>query len=321
METRKIFFVADLHGSEPVLNKVVNSAKFYGVDTIVIGGDITGKILVPIVDLGGGRYSLELFGQPKTVDAAHLEETQRTIRGAGSYWTLVSRNEYDALATNPAEVKRHFLVKMTEHLAAFYRKAEERLKPLGVKLYVIPGNDDYVEVAEFLSAQSDGTVVDFEGKVVELGDYQLVGYGKSNPTPWHTPRETSEATLERELRAVMRTCDPARALVVAHAPPVGTIIDKAPKLTADLKPVVSGGHAEMISVGSSAVRTVLEEYEPVAAMHGHIHESPGVDHVIGQHGKKIAVINPGSQYTAGVLQGIIVRFSGGQLHDYNFTSG
>lgn len=321
MSTRTIFYVADLHGSEPVLNKTINSAKFYGVDTIVIGGDITGKLLIPIVDIGGGRYSLELYGVPTTIDASQLEETKKKIRGTGSYWTMVSRSEYDALATNPAEVKRHFLDKMLEHLEAVYRKAEERLKPTGGKMYVLPGNDDYVEVADFLRSRSSDVVVNFEQQVVELGDYQLAGYGKSNPTPWHTPRETSDETVGRELRQVIATADPARTILVAHAPPADTTIDKAPKLTADMKPVTGGGHMEMVSVGSAEVRKVIAEFEPVAALHGHIHESPGVDTVVGQHRKKVPVMNPGSQYSSGVLQGILIRFADGKVKDYNFTTG
>jgi uncharacterized protein len=321
MATRSIFFVADLHGSEPVLNKVINSAKFYGVDTIVIGGDITGKLLIPIVDIGGGRYSLELYGVPTTIEAKDLLETQKKIRATGNYWTLVSRSEYDAMLSSKAEVKRHFLEKMLEHLQSVYQKAEDRLKANGVKLYIIPGNDDYVEVAEFLKARSSDVVVNFEQQIVELGEYQLVGYGKSNPTPWHTPRETSDAILGQELRQLTAKADPARTLLIAHAPPVDTTIDKAPKLTADMKPIVGGGHMEMVSVGSAEVRRVIEEFEPVAALHGHIHESAGVDTVIGQHGKKVPVMNPGSQYSSGVLQGIIVRFANGKVKDYNFTTG
>jgi uncharacterized protein len=320
MAARSVFYVADLHGSEPVLNKVINSAKFYGVDTIIIGGDITGKLLIPIVDIGG-RYSLELFGVPKTIEAKDLEETKKRIRGTGSYWTMVSRAEYDAMASNPAEVKRHFLEKMIEHLQAVYMKAEDRLKPLGVKMYVIPGNDDYVEVADFLKARSSEVVVNFEEQIVELGEYQLVGYGKSNPTPWHTPRETDDATIGKELRQLTAKADPCRSLLVAHAPPVNTTIDKAPKLTSDMKPVTGGGHVEMVSVGSAEVRRVIEEFEPVAALHGHIHESPGVDTVVGQHGRKVPVMNPGSQYSAGVLQGIIVQLANGKVKGYNFTTG
>jgi Icc-related predicted phosphoesterase len=91
MAARSFFFVVDLHGSEPVPNKVISSAKFYGVDTIAIGGDITGKLPIPIVDIGGGGSSLELYGVPKTIEAKDLDETQKKIRATGHYWTMVSR--------------------------------------------------------------------------------------------------------------------------------------------------------------------------------------------------------------------------------------
>ncbi len=151
--------------------------------------------------------------------------------------------------------------------------------------------------------------------------YQLVGYGKSNPTPWHTPRETADAIVGQELRRLTAKADPARTLLIAHAPPVDTTIDKAPRLTADMKQVLSGGHMEMVSVGSAEVRKVIEEFEPVVAFHGHIHESPGVDTVIGQHGKKVPVMNPGSLYSTGVLQGIIVQLANGKVKGYTSRRG
>ena len=52
----KLFFVTDVHGSETTFRKFVNAGTFYGVDLLVLGGDIAGKIVVPILDLGAGRY-------------------------------------------------------------------------------------------------------------------------------------------------------------------------------------------------------------------------------------------------------------------------
>ena len=52
----KLFFVTDVHGSQTTFRKFVNAGKFYEVDVLVLGGDIAGKMVVPILDLGGGKY-------------------------------------------------------------------------------------------------------------------------------------------------------------------------------------------------------------------------------------------------------------------------
>jgi Icc-related predicted phosphoesterase len=63
----KVFFATDIHGSEICWRKFLNSAAFYKADLVVLGGDVTGKVLVPIlampghweVTFGGQRLQLE----------------------------------------------------------------------------------------------------------------------------------------------------------------------------------------------------------------------------------------------------------------------
>ena len=42
-----IFYVADIHGSDVCFRKWLNAGRFYGADVLVIGGDLTGKVLLP----------------------------------------------------------------------------------------------------------------------------------------------------------------------------------------------------------------------------------------------------------------------------------
>ena len=63
MADRKIYFATDIHGSEVCLRKFLNAGKFYGCDTLIMGGDITGKMIVPIVDRGQGVYTATLYGR------------------------------------------------------------------------------------------------------------------------------------------------------------------------------------------------------------------------------------------------------------------
>ncbi len=322
MAAVKFLLVADLHGSEVVMNKAVNSAKFYGVRDLVVAGDITGKVLVPILERPDGSLAGELFGVNREFSRAELPDVQKQIRNAGFYYTVVSPGEYAELAADKSRQRAVFLREMLADLRRFYAKAEEKLRSLGTRIYLLAGNDDYPEVAEFIRTTPSDVVVAYDEQVVEFREgYQIAGYGYSNPTPWNTPREIPDAQLLEGLRRLVRTADPSRTLLVAHAPPRDTVIDKAPQLTPDLRPVMQAGQLVMSSVGSPAVRTVLEEFRPIAGLHGHIHESSGRDLVGATGGRPVPVFNPGSEYNAGVLRGVLLTLDKGAIRDYLFTKG
>ena len=323
MSVTKILLVADLHGSEVVLNKTLNSAKFYGVKDLIVAGDITGKVLVPILERPDGTLACDLHGMDREFTRKELPDIQKQIRNAGFYFTKVSPAEYVELAADKSKQRAVFLREMLADLKRFYAKADEKLRPLGTRLYLLAGNDDYPEVAEFIRTTPSDVVVAYDEQVVEFRDgYQIAGYGYSNPTPWFTPREIPEEQLLEGLRRVVRTADPRRTLLVAHAPPRDTIIDKAPQLTPDLRPVMKAGQLIMTSVGSTSVRTVLEEFRPIVGLHGHIHESSGRDFVgAPDRGARVPVFNPGSEYNAGVLRGVLMTLENGAVRDYVFTKG
>src|ERR1700760_1547096 len=54
-------------------------------------------------------------------------------------------------------------------------------------------------------------------------------------------------------------------------------------------------------VGSTAVRKIIEHYQPLLAVHGHIHESGG-ERRIGD----TLCINPGSEANHGILRGYLI---------------
>ncbi len=319
----KFLVVTDLHGSDVVLNKAINAAAFYGVKAIVIAGDLTGKLFVPIIDQGGDRYTLNLFGEARTVNGAQLPEVEKQIRGNGGYFKIVTSDVYAELEADKAKVKAAFIEEMKKTVDAFVSRAEARLRPQGAKIYVIPGNDEYEEIAQYLMAQESDTVVPFDMRIVEFADgTSLAGFGYSNPTPWHTPRELPEDEILRRLDGLMRKADPNRTLLVAHVPPYDTGIDKAPKLDANLKPELLAGEFQMIPVGSPSVRAIIETYEPLMGLHGHIHESTGLAHVRGKRsGQKIPIVNPGSDYSSGILRGAVLYMKDGKLKNHLFTRG
>ncbi len=72
----------------------------------------------------------------------------------------------------------------------------------------------------------------------------------------------------------------------------------------------------MVSVGSNAVRSAIEKYQPLVGLHGHIHESRSAQKI-----GRTMCINPGSEYGEGVLRGVIVDLSKQKLENYTFTIG
>ena len=83
MADRKIYFATDIHGSEVCLRKFLNAGKFYGCDTIIMGGDITGKMIVPIVDRGQGVHTATLYGRKLEVTDEGVAKLRKTITDAG----------------------------------------------------------------------------------------------------------------------------------------------------------------------------------------------------------------------------------------------
>ena len=87
-------------------------------------------------------------------------------------------------------------------------------------------------------------------------------------------------------------------------------------MTKDLRIQMAGGQAMLAPVGSSSVRKLIEREQPVLSLHGHIHESRATTNI----GKTVAV-NPGSSYTEGVLQGVLVTLSGGKVVGLQLVTG
>ncbi len=307
-EQVRLVFAADIHGSERCFRKFLNAARLYKASALVFGGDLAGKILQPIVVAGAGRYTSELYGERIEVEGSDgLDALRDRIRNAGRYDVIVSADEKRALDASPDLVHAAFLRAATESATRWLELADERLRGLGIYAYIMLGNDDFPELKEVLGTSE--RVIDPEERIVELpGGWQLASLGYSNPTPWNTARELPDHELGARIEAMVDRIDDPRALVLnVHAPPLATPIDKAARLDADLRPVMRAGQAEIISVGSSSVRAIIERSQPVLGLHGHIHESPGM----AKLGRTIA-LNPGSEYADGVLRAAVVTLERGK---------
>jgi uncharacterized protein len=310
-----LFYASDVHGAERLWRKFINAGPFYGVNVLVMGGDVAGKAVMPLERVKGG-YLAPRIAPDRLIDDSELEATESRIRDMGFYPYRVDQDELVALQGDPERVTSLFRKVMVDSFERWIALAEDRLAGTGIRLYVMLGNDDEPALRDVLAASS--LAVDAEDEVVDLGeDYEMISCGWSNPTPWASPREMPEDDLEKYLEdQIQKMRDPGRGVFNFHVPPYGTQLDQAPLLDATLKPVVKGGTMLIESVGSKAVRTVIERYQPTLALHGHIHESRGTARI----GKTVC-INPGSVYSEGILHGVLVELDRKKRMRYQLTSG
>ena len=308
----RIFFASDLHGSEVCFRKFCEALDFYNCDQLILGGDLTGKLLVPI-ELRDGKATFELGGDAHTVESAELPEQQRRIANMGYYPVIGEPDELEALQ-DPAAYERRLLDEALERIGDWVAYAEQRLGERGASIYFAPGNDDEASIDGAFDGSS--VFVNCEQQVVRIGDVEMVASGWSNPTPWKTPRECSEEQLEARLRSLIEQLDdPERAIFNFHVPPHGTTLDVCPELDEDFRVVTVMGNPVQTHAGSTAVRSVIEEYQPVVSLHGHIHESRNAVKL----GRTFA-LNPGSEYGEGILLGVIVSVTPDSA-SYTFTAG
>jgi Icc-related predicted phosphoesterase len=311
----KICFVSDIHGSERCFKKFLNAGKFYDAGYLVLGGDITGKTMVPIERRNGGW--LASYGDHEYRDMTERErlELEQLIRDNGQYPVTGEHDELAALfsAEQRDETFDRVVVASIER---WVELAESRLAGTGVRCFVTPGNDDFWSIDGPLQGAE---LVEFvEGRCVKLDDdHEMITTGYSNITPWRSPRELEEDALLERIEAMYAQVErPENLVAVLHPPPRGTELDQAPMIDADFKVQTSGGDVRMGSVGSQAVRDFIERRQPLLGLHGHVHESKGSE-LIG----RTLCINPGSEYTSGVLNCAIVKIFDTKAPEVQFTTG
>lgn len=240
---------------------------------------------------------------------------EQLIRDSGAYPVTGERDELLALH-EPGHREKVFVRVVLEGMERWMALADERLKGTGVRCFVTPGNDDFLQVDGPIQASE--TVEFVEGRCVELDDsHEMLTTGYSNPTPWATPRELSEERLYERIAAMAsESRDPERLVAVVHPPPRDTKLDQAPAIDGEFRLQSDAGGVRMMSVGSTAVRRFVEEQQPLLGLHGHVHESRG-EEMIG----RTLCINPGSEYAEGVLCGSLVTIVDDKVTAHQFVAG
>jgi uncharacterized protein len=311
-----LYYASDLHGAVRCWRKFLGAGKFYGADALVMGGDLAGKAIVPIELAGDGRFSAEFLGESyRGSRESELSELEDAIRYNGFYPYAAEASELDRYRNDAAALDDLFQRLVVEEARRWIDLADERISENQIPVYVVAGNDD----PWALDAVLDGAerVISAEDEIAMVGEHEMISCSFANPTPWNSPRELSEddlyARLKKQASAVT---DPERAIFNLHVPPYDTGLDNAALVNDDLTYVTHGGEPVEGPVGSHAVRQIIEEYQPMLALHGHIHESRGVVRI----GRTLC-INPGSEYNSGRIHGVLVTLGHDEVKRHQFVVG
>jgi Icc-related predicted phosphoesterase len=310
-----IFFATDIHGSEVCFRKFINAAAHFGAKVLIMGGDLTGKMLVPLVRNGSGRVA-DFGGRTYhlTTDA-EIAAFSRSVRDSGAY---VYACEEDELAHYEEQNAIEELIARVavDSVREWVALAEDRLGGSDIQCLMAPGNDDMLGVDEALAEST--VILNPDGKRIDLkSGHQLIATGYSNITPWRTDRELGEDELSTLLDGLFEKVDePASAIACLHVPPYGSGLDLAPRLDANLRMQTIGGEPEMIPVGSTAVTESIEKHQPLLALHGHIHESHGRMNL----GRTVC-LNPGSTYSDGALKAALITLTKDSVRAVRFIDG
>jgi uncharacterized protein len=312
----RVYFATDIHGSETCWRKFLNSGKHYEANVMVLGGDMTGKALVPIVKDGKDHWYATLLENRRDFESEDdVEEFENSVMRRGYYPFRTDPDQMSELSESEELRDELFHKEMLGTVERWMHMADEKLDGTGIDCFVSPGNDDQFEVDEIIEGAKRVRLA--EGEVVEFGDFQMISTGWSNRTPWDTYREEDEDDLAERLRKMTSqvTTPPEKTIYNFHCPPYGSGLDDAPEIDENMRP--KHGGRSLIPVGSKAVREAIEEGQPTLSLHGHIHEAKGNTRI----GNTLC-INPGSSYEQGQLLGAVVNLDGGKkVKRFVLTSG
>lgn len=311
----KIYYATDVHGSEICWKKFINASKFYETDVLILGGDMTGKAIIPIIAQGNDVYKVTLAEQDSFVNGQEeVDKMILNVQNRGYYPYVTNPDEVNEILSSPEKSDKLFLEQALMTVQRWMDYADQKLSGTGIRCFVCPGNDDMFEVDKVI--ESSKTVANVEGQVVQLDEnHELISSGWTNPTPWTTHREEPEEALKQRLEAVISQAkDPSKSIFNFHAPPFGSGLDDAPELTSDMRPAFAG--RSLVPVGSHSVMDMIDKYEPLLGLFGHIHEGKGT-----RKYKKTLCINPGSMYEQGMLHGAVVELKPRKVGNYVLTTG
>lgn len=311
-----IYYASDVHGSDQCWRKFLGAGKFYGVQSLIMGGDLTGKAIVPILRRDGAHVAHFLGDERVASNQQELDELEAAIRYNGMYPWITDADAVAAHSVDEAAREALFEEVMLDELRRWIALGDERMAPQGIDVFVMGGNDDPFSVDEVLSAASH--VVNCDDRIVMVGPHEMISCSFANHTPWDSPRELDEDALYARIKRLADQLErPESAIFNLHVPPYDTGLDRAIEVDREtMTHVYRKGQPNEVPVGSTAVRQIIEDYQPMLSLHGHIHESRGEARL----GRTLA-LNTGSEYNSGRIHGAVIVLGDAEVVSHQFVVG
>jgi Icc-related predicted phosphoesterase len=305
----RIFLAADPHGSNETWSKMCRAPKVFKADIAMMCGDLTGKAIMPIIQEKEDRWYAQPYGQKKTFKKQKdLDKFIKFVETEGYYPKIMTPDELAKLRETPGAITKLFEDLMVQRIQQWMDMANEKI-PEEIMVVVNPGNDDDYVIDDVI--KNDPRVIYPLQKVVDVKGYPMISCEWVNSTPWDTHRECPDEELMDKLEAEfarLEIDDYSNVICNFHDPPFNSGLDTAPSLTEDHRIQKAGAMEVLGPVGSKSVRAVIEKYQPMLGMHGHIHESVGYRQI----GRTLCV-NPGSEYREGILKGFVINVDDGKV--------
>jgi uncharacterized protein len=301
----KIWYITDIHGSNKIFRKFLNLPKNANKpNVIIIGADLTGKQIVPLID--NNEHSFYLGKELKSKN--ELLDVKKRLSDLGFYPFECTESEYKKFE-NEKYKEQKFKQLAKERLIEWVNLIETKLDDLKDCMVIInAGNDDPLWVDKILDKSTK--VIRPEGKIIELpAGLKLLSTGYSNLTPWGCPRDISEEKLyEKVTKMTSQLKENDKIIFNFHCPPFNTSLDLAQNID---KATLHKKTGKQIHVGSTAIRKAIEVWQPIVSLHGHIHEVYTKERI----GNTICY-NPGSNYSKGDLQSVFLKIDSNGKIEY-----
>src|SRR3989337_1344797 len=196
-QTTRILFATDMHGSEGVWRKFLNASAMLKVHATICGGDLTGKMIVPVVEQSDKKYVYYYMGKSRTVEKGELDSAFKNIRGIGYYPYQTDMNTYEEMTKDTKKVDEVFHEVMLSTLKSWLDLIPQKVPP-ETKVIVCPGNDDRPDVDNLVNKHE--SVLNGEGNIIQIDEtHEMASCGWVTPSPWKTAREEPEDKLEERL--------------------------------------------------------------------------------------------------------------------------
>jgi len=239
MKGYKVLVTSDLHGNLYIINKLIEVARKYKIDAIIICGDILPKGKFSFFRIGNNLIYTSVFGIPPALISNDVDSSHLKLIGMG----LIPESLYKHINYN--EILKYILEKLSEF-----------------PTYIIQGNDDLLEPEIWKKTIEEvPNILDInKRKCVIYGEWSIIGFNNILLTPWNTRFEMDEVGISKELEKLLPLIDESKKWIfVTHMPPFGF----GDQLT------------NGFSVGSKSLLQFIKKYSPTYSFFGHIHEAFG----------------------------------------------